>query len=86
MIADRNIVVDGQHYEKGEEIWDLGSLIATEVNGNQRTYIGFLEDAKKLPKYNDLASGSTAILIDPAGTEETIVLSYHSKTQTWYKL
>lgn len=86
MIADRNTVVDGHYYEKGEEIWDLGSLIATEVNGNQRSYLGFLEDSEKLPKYDDLGSGSTAILVDPSGNKETVVLSYHSKTKTWYKL
>lgn len=86
MVADRNMIVDGQEYEKGEEIWDLGSLQCIEKHGNKREYQGFLSDKLKLPKYDDLGTGSSATLIDPTGAESTLIGRYDAPTKTWYDL
>lgn len=86
MVADRNMTVDGQYYKKGEEIWDLGSLQCVEVRGTQRDYQGFLSDKSKLPKYDDLGTGSSATLIDNTGSESTVFAKYDAQTKTWYNL
>lgn len=86
MVADRYMVVDGQEYKIGEEIWDLGSLQCIETHGNKREYQGFLSDKLKLPKYDDLGTGSSATLIDPTGTESTLIGRYDAPTKTWYNL
>lgn len=80
------MIVDGQTYKDGEEIWDLGSLQCVEVNGNKRDYQGFINDKDKLPKYKNLGTGSSATLIDENGIESTIFAKYDSKKQKWYKL
>lgn len=80
------MIVDGQVYKNGEEIWDLGSLQCVEVNGNKREYQGFLKDKEKLPKYKNLGTGSSATLIDDTGAESTVFAKYDSKTQKWYNL
>lgn len=86
MKADETVIIDGQTYQKGDEIWDLGSLQCTETNGTQRSYQGFLKDKAKLPKYDDLATGSSAVLIDDAGIESTVFARYDMQTKTWYNL
>lgn len=43
MIAENNTTYDGQFYKKGEEIWDLGSFVATTVEGRVRGYEGLLQ-------------------------------------------
>lgn len=86
MIATTVTVVDGQTYQPGEEIWDLGSIQCTEVRGNQRDYQGFLEDSQKLPKYDNLGTGSSVTLIDPIGAESTIIGKYDAPTKHWYNL
>ena len=60
--AETRTVYDGQNYEIGEEIWDLGSLRCVEVHGKQRYYQGHTQDKLKLPKYDDLAIGSSKAL------------------------
>lgn len=64
MIADKNTVIDGQFYKKGEEIPDLGSLVATNVDGNIRNYEGLYADRYKLPKYDNLETGSSVFFSD----------------------
>lgn len=86
MVADKTIIIDGQTYQKGDEIWDLGSLQCVEAKGTQRSYQGFLKDKLKLPKYDDLATGSSAVLIDDMGNESTIFAKYDAQTKTWYNL
>lgn len=81
MIAESFLVYDGQYYFKGDEIPDLGSLVATEVDGNTRSYEGLSKDKNKLPKYDDLETGSSAFFVD---TSE--VYEYEKTTKTWYKL
>lgn len=70
---------DGQLYNSKEEVPDLGSFVATEVNGRQRHYEGFSVDIVKLPHY--VGSGSSALCLD---TGE--VYKFHEKTDTWVKL
>lgn len=80
MIADRNTTYDGQFYEKGEEIWDLGSFVATSVSGNIRNYEGLSGDISKLPKYDNLSTGSSAFCVDTGQ-----LYKYEATTKTWYE-
>lgn len=80
MIADKNTVIDGQFYKKGEEIWDLGSFVATSVYGNTRNYEGLSQDISKLPKYDSLETGSSATCIDTVQ-----IFKYEATTKTWYE-
>lgn len=76
--AESVIIFDGQTYQPGEEIWDLGSFVCVEVNGNMRKYEGLSADAPdKLPHY--VTSGSTAFCLDTGD-----FYKYHSQTDTWY--
>lgn len=80
MTAQSNTVVDGQVYKKGEEIWDLGSFVATSINGNIRNYEGLSKDIGKLPKYDDLGTGSSATCIDTVQ-----IFKYEATSKTWYE-
>lgn len=80
MIADKNTTYDGHYYKKGQEIPDLGSFVATSVEGNIRNYAGLSKDVGKLPKYDDLETGSSATCIDTAD-----IYKYEKTTKTWYK-
>lgn len=77
MIADKNTVIDGQFYRKGEEIWDLGSFVATDVDGNIRNYDGLSKDVSKLPHY--VETGSSAYCIDTGD-----IYIYEKSSDTWY--
>lgn len=81
MIAVSNTTYDGQFYRKGEEIWDLGSFVATEVKGKIRKYEGLSADIQKLPTYDDLMTGSNAFCVDTGQ-----LLKYEATTKTWYEL
>lgn len=72
-------IVDGQRYVPGDEIWDLGSFVATGVKGNQRYYEGLSKDVDKLPHYVD--NGSSALCLDTGD-----FYKYLKSTDTWYKL
>ena len=85
-VAVKTVIIDGQKYNEGDTIHDLGSLQCVEVRGKQRDYQGFVQDKQKLPKYDDLATGSSATLIDPNGVESTIIGKYDEQTKTWYDL
>ncbi len=61
----RPIIHDGQVYNDGDTPWDLGSFQLVGVDGNKRHYSGKSADAPaKLPKYDDLATDSTAKCTD----------------------
>lgn len=79
MKAENKVVVDGVTYNPGDEIWDLGSFVCVEANGNQRDYEGLSRDVSKLPHY--VESGSSALCLDTSELYE-----YHKPTDTWYKL
>lgn len=85
-VANKTVVIDGQTYNEGDTIHELGSLQCVEVRGNQRDYQGLIKDKDKLPKYDDLGTGSSATLIDETGTESTIIGKYDAPTKTWYNL
>ena len=77
---------DGHEYESELDIPEMGSIQCVEVRGNQRDYQGFVQDSQKLPKYDDLGTGSSATLIDPNGIEPTIIAYYDAKIQKWLNL
>lgn len=79
MIATQNTVYDGQVYKKGEEIWDLGSLVATRIEGNIRNYEGLYADRHKLPKYDNLATGSSVFFSD-----NLQIGKYVASEKKWY--
>lgn len=83
MKADKVTVIDGQTYQPGEEIWDLGSLQCVDVNGTRRDYQGFIQDVNKLPKYDNLGTGSIAELLDPTGEQKVIIAKYDAPTKQW---
>ena len=75
-------VIDGHVYQEGEPIHDLGSFECVDVEGtNQRNYEGLSADVDKLPTYDELEAGSSALCLD---TLE--YYKYHAKSKTWYKL
>ena len=78
--AESTIVFDGHTYQKGEEIPDLGSLVCTNSQGRIRNYEGHYTDKNKLPKYDDLATGSSAFLSDNGNF---VLFKYYSDTKTW---
>jgi len=72
-------VHDGQVYGPGETLWDLGSFVCVSVDGNKRSYQGLSQDVGKLPKYDDLGTGSSALCVDNGD-----YYIYHAPTKTWY--
>ena len=75
-------VVDGQIYQDNEPVHDLGSFeCVSREDVNQRSYEGLSADVDKLPKYDNLEAGSTALCLDTGD-----FYKYHAKTKTWYKL
>ena len=72
--------VDGKLYDNESLAPDLGSWVCTSSESNRRTYEGLSADIAKLPKYDDLGTGSTAICSDNGD-----ILKYEATTQTWYK-
>lgn len=79
MKADKNMIVDGVLYKPGDEIWDLGSFVATDATGMMRNYEGLSKDVSKLPHY--VETGSSALCLDTGD-----YYKYHKQTDTWYKL
>ena len=81
-MAKKIIEHDGQYYNEGDTVWDLGSFECIDKQDtNQRNYEGLSVDVDKLPTYDNLESGSTALCLD---TGE--FFKYPAKTKTWYQL
>lgn len=78
-IAESTTIVDGHEYRKGQELPDLGSWECVEVEGGKRSYQGLSGDIDKLPKYDDLDTGSSAMCLDTGD-----FYFYHAPTKTWY--
>ena len=74
------IVFDGHSYENSADIPDLGSLVCTSSESNIRNYEGHYSDRAKLPKYNDLATGSSAFL---SNSGSFVLYKYYADTKTW---
>lgn len=81
MIAKTLTYLDGHWYEPGDEIPDLGSFVAMPGSEKIRNYEGLSSDISKLPKYDDLGTGSSAFCIDTSQ-----LLKYEATTKTWYEL
>lgn len=81
IVENTMIVFDGQRYYKGDELPDLGTLVAVSVQGNVRNYEGLSKDRDKLPKYDDLETGSSALFYD---TKE--LYKYEKTNKRWYKM
>lgn len=74
------IVYDGQVYEKESDIPDMGSLVCVSVEGNIRGYEGKYVDRNKLPKYDNLATGSKAFL---SNNGDFVLYKYYADSKTW---
>lgn len=74
------IEYDGHEYEKASDLPDLGSLVCVEAKDGIRNYEGLGTDKAKLPTYDDLKTGSSALLYD--GT----FLKYEATTKTWIEM
>ncbi len=72
-------LVDGQRYQPGDKIWDLGSFVATSAKGRKRNYEGLSKDVDKLPHYVD--TGSSAFCLDTGD-----FYKYLRTTDIWYKM
>lgn len=75
------VIVDGKEYNSVAEAPDLGSWVATSTEANRRSYEGLSADVAKLPKYDDLGTGSSALCVDKGD-----FYKYEATTKTWYKL
>lgn len=79
-VATQNVVIDGHRYSVGQELPDLGSWECVEAEGiGKRSYQGLSADVDKLPKYDDLDTGSSAMCLDTGD-----FYFYHAPTKTWY--
>lgn len=74
------IVVDGHKYTSVSEVPDLGSLVGKANEDGTRSYEGKYSDKNKLPKYDDLLTGSSAFLSDGGSFK---LFKYYADTKTW---
>lgn len=81
MIYNHKVMQDGHIYEPGEDVPDMGTLVCTSVDGKIRGYEGLSKDYDKLPRYDDLETGSSVLFQD---TSE--VYKYEATTKMWSKL
>lgn len=79
-VATERTKYDGHWYDAGETLPDLGSLVCTSYEGNIRNYDGKYADKAKLPKYDDLETGSSAFLSDSGSF---YLFMYYADTKTW---
>lgn len=80
MKAENITFFDGHWYETGADLPDLGSFVAMPGSTNIRNYEGLAKDMNKLPKYDDLETGSSAFCVDTGQ-----LLKYEKTTKTWYE-
>ena len=74
------ISFDGQQYERVEDIPEMGSIVCTSIDGTKRNYEGKWADHEKLPKYDDLGTGSTGFLSDNG---KFVLCKYYADSKTW---
>lgn len=75
------IVVDGQSYADASAVPNFGSIECIGVDGAKRDYIGLEVDKTRLPKYDNLAGGSSCLMLDTGR-----VYMYLAYNKTWYGL
>lgn len=74
---------DGIWYDSMDDIPDLGSLNCVEAHGPLemvRQYSGLQADFSKLPKYDQLLTGSTFIAADTG-----VLYTYVATDKTWHQ-
>ena len=77
----RPIFFDGEYYDSQADVPDLGSWeYICGPYDKRRSYQGLSADVAKLPKYDDLLTGSSALCVDTGD-----VYLYHKGTKNWYK-
>ena len=76
-----SVIVDGQKYEDESLAPDLKSIACVDVDGNIREYRCLSADVSLLPKYDDLATGSSCLVQDTGEYYE-----YNAYSKQWYKL
>ena len=81
MKFDYVVKQDGQTYQPGQEVPDMGSISCINAKGNIRKYVGLSKDIDKLPKYEDLGSGSSCLFVDTGG-----LYIYESTSKSWYEI
>lgn len=80
-------IYDGQTYYPGDSLPDLGNWVCVSVKKNSdnefviRKYEGLSVDVSKLPHYDNLSTGSSALCIDTGD-----FYKYEKSTDTWYKM
>jgi len=75
------IFFDGEYYNDPSDVPDLGSWEYTcEPYAKRRSYQGLSADVAKLPKYDDLLTGSSALCVDTGD-----IYLYQANTKTWYQ-
>lgn len=72
--------VDGHFYTSKDDIPDLGGLVGHANPDGTRSYEGHYTDRNKLPKYDDLMTGSSAFLSDGGSF---LLFKYYADTKTW---
>lgn len=80
MIAKNQTYFDGHWYNPGEEVPDIGSFVCTSSTEKIRNYEGLSGDINKLPKYDDLETGSSAFCVDTGQ-----LFKYEKTTKMWYE-
>lgn len=80
MKAENLTYFDGRWYAMGDDIPDLGSFVAMPGSDKIRNYEGLSKDTQKLPKYDDLETGSSAFCVDTGQ-----LFKYEKTTKTWYE-
>lgn len=73
------------YIDEHDNVTDLGSWVCAGVKRDHtygdkqfREYFGLSTDIAKLPKYDDLATGSTAYCVDNGN-----LYMYNATSQTW---
>lgn len=79
-MKDQTVWKDGHVYPPGVDAPEMGSIHCVGSEGGKREYVGLSKDLDKLPTYDDLESGSAALMID---TSEAYL--YEATTKSWYK-
>lgn len=73
---------DGELYSDEKDVPDIGSWKCSKRSeGNVREYVGLSSDVGKLPVYDDLGAGSTALCVD---TSQVYIFNLSDKK--WYEL
>ena len=73
------IFYDGEYYDSQADVPDLGSWEYTcGPYDKRRSYQGLSADVAKLPKYDDLATGSSAYCVDNGA-----LYMFNANSKTW---